>query len=200
MPNDTSRFSDNPFRDPNLSPDQVAKLDARNAALREYRKTGDPTELQEMGLFPKDDESEISEMQQKEEHSVGEYMQWGFDCIAEGYYDRAIANFDEVINIAHSLMVKACNGRGNASIGNGEYDRAIADFDTALFLNPDDGDAYYNRGVAYQQKGDYDNAIADHTKAIALDPTNADAYHMRADAYTAKAQQDHQMAEELGGE
>lgn len=199
MPGDTSRFSDNPFRDPNLTPEQVAIIEARNEAMREYHKTGDPTELQEMGLFPKNDEAEILD-QQNEEHSVAEYMQWGFDCIAEGYYDRAIANFDEVINIAHSLMVKACNGRGNASIGNGEYDRAIADFDTALFLDPDDADAHYNRGVAYQQKGDHDSAIADYTKAIVLDPTNSDAYHMRADSYTAKARQDHEKARELSDE
>ena len=196
MPNDTSRFSDNPFRDPNLTPEQVAVIEARNEAMREYRETGDPTKAQELGLFPKDDATDI----QKEEHSVHEYMQWGFDCIAEGYYDRAIANFDEVVNIAHSLMVKACNGRGNASIGNGEYDRAIADFGTALFLNPDDADAYYNRGVAYQQKGDHDRAIEDYTKAISLDPTNSDAYHMRADSYTAKARQDHETARELSAE
>lgn len=149
--------------------------------------------------FPKNDDPEILD-QQNEEHSVDEYMQWGFDCIAEGYYDRAIANFDEIINIAHSLMVKACNGRGNASIGNGDHDRAIADFDTALFLDKDDADAHYNRGVAYQQKGDHDSAIADYTKAIALDPTNSDAYHMRADSYTAKARQDHKVARELSDE
>ena len=75
MPNDTSRFSDNPFRDPNLSSEQVARLDARNAALREYRNTGDPTELQEMGMFPKEDEFEMPE-RQNEEHGVDEYMQW----------------------------------------------------------------------------------------------------------------------------
>ena len=36
-----NRFSDNPFRDPNLTPEQVARIEARNKALRIYRETGD---------------------------------------------------------------------------------------------------------------------------------------------------------------
>ena len=41
MPSDTSRFSDNPFRDPNLTPEQVRVIEARNQALRLHRATGD---------------------------------------------------------------------------------------------------------------------------------------------------------------
>ena len=36
-----NRFSDNPFRDPNLTPEQVARIEARNKALRIYRETRD---------------------------------------------------------------------------------------------------------------------------------------------------------------
>ena len=46
----TSRFTDNPFRDPNLPPDKVAYLDKRNAALRHWRETGDPGPAQEFGF------------------------------------------------------------------------------------------------------------------------------------------------------
>ena len=43
-----NRFSDNPFRDPNLTPEQVARIEA----LRIYRETGDEGPAIEIGLFP----------------------------------------------------------------------------------------------------------------------------------------------------
>ena len=46
-----SRFSDNPFRRPNLTPEQIAKLDERNAAMQHYYKTGDKGPAIEAGLF-----------------------------------------------------------------------------------------------------------------------------------------------------
>ena len=46
----TSRWEDNPFRDENLTPEQLQYMDARKAAFREYYRTGDPTPLQEFGL------------------------------------------------------------------------------------------------------------------------------------------------------
>ncbi len=48
-----SRFSDNPFRDPNLSPEQVERIEERNRALRIYRETGDTGPAEAVGLFPK---------------------------------------------------------------------------------------------------------------------------------------------------
>ena len=47
-----SRFSDNPFRDPNLTPEQVDRIEKRNKALRIYRETGDTGPAIEAGLFP----------------------------------------------------------------------------------------------------------------------------------------------------
>ena len=46
----TSRFTDNPFRDPNMPPEQAAKLDARNAAYNHWHETGDPTEINKFGF------------------------------------------------------------------------------------------------------------------------------------------------------
>ncbi len=46
------RFSDNPFRDPNLPPEKVAILEERNKALRAYRETGDEGPAIALGLFP----------------------------------------------------------------------------------------------------------------------------------------------------
>ena len=47
-----NRFSDNPFRSPNLTPEQVERIEKRNEALRIYRETGDTGPAIEVGLFP----------------------------------------------------------------------------------------------------------------------------------------------------
>ena len=47
-----NRFSDSLFRDPNLTPEQVARIEKRNEALRIYRETGDTGPAIEAGLFP----------------------------------------------------------------------------------------------------------------------------------------------------
>ena len=52
------RFSDNPFRDPNLTPEQVERIERRNRALRIYRETGDEGPAIEAGIFPKPREEE----------------------------------------------------------------------------------------------------------------------------------------------
>ena len=59
-PSTIARFSDNPFRPKDLSPEENAWRDKRNEALRIFRQTGDKTMAQEIGLFPKpkDDEGE----------------------------------------------------------------------------------------------------------------------------------------------
>ena len=48
---DTSRFSDNPFRSANLTPEQKARLDERDRVIRHFRETGDPVPAQEAGWF-----------------------------------------------------------------------------------------------------------------------------------------------------
>ena len=59
-------------------------------------------------------------------------------------------------------------------------------FSDAIELNPNDAEAYNNRGVAYSNKGDYDRAIADYTKAIELNPDYVEAYSNRGGAYVKK--------------
>jgi tetratricopeptide (TPR) repeat protein len=53
-------------------------------------------------------------------------------------------------------------------------DKAIADYDQALKLEPDDADAYYNRGLAYRNKGDTAHAIADFRRYLELLPDAPD--------------------------
>ena len=70
-------------------------------------------------------------------------------------------------------------------------------------LQPNDADAYYNRGVAYAKKGDFDNAIKDYNTAIQLNPDDADAYCNRGEAWLhlqewEKAKSDLMAAKNMG--
>jgi tetratricopeptide (TPR) repeat protein len=68
-------------------------------------------------------------------------------------------------------------------------DAAIQACDLAI------GEAYKNRGYAYDAKGDFDRAIADFTKAIEINPKDADAYKNRGYAYDAKGDFDRAIAD-----
>lgn len=72
-------------------------------------------------------------------------------------------------------------------------------------MNPEDVDAYYNRGLAYGKKGLDDEAIKDLTKVIELDPQNVDAYAARGGAYYGKgndekAKEDWKRGADLGSD
>jgi len=47
-------------------------------------------------------------------------------------------------------------------------------------INPNYAEAYYNRGIAYQNLGEKQGAIGDYTEAIRINPSYADAYYNRA--------------------
>ena len=53
MPKQPSRWTDNPFRQPGLTPKQLEWLKQRNEAMRIFDETGDTTMAEEIGLFPK---------------------------------------------------------------------------------------------------------------------------------------------------
>ena len=57
-------------------------------------------------------------------------------------------------------------------------------------LNPNDAQAYNNRGIVYAEKGDYDDAIQDFTKAIELDPNITTAMVNIGLAYAKKGDTD----------
>src|SRR3989344_860516 len=57
-------------------------------------------------------------------------------------------------------------------------------------LNPNDAEAYNNRGFNYYLSGDIDRAIEDYNKAIAINPNAAEAYYIRGLAYHKKGQYD----------
>src|SRR3989344_2576025 len=57
-------------------------------------------------------------------------------------------------------------------------------------LNPNDAEAYNNRGFNYYLSGDIDRAIEDYNKAIAINPDSVEAYNNRGFAYHKKGQYD----------
>jgi len=48
----------------------------------------------------------------------------------------------------------------------GHLDQALSDFEHAIQLDPEEGDAFYGRGLIYLSKGDKQAAIADFKKAL----------------------------------
>src|SRR3989344_5784415 len=69
--------------------------------------------------------------------------------------------------------------RGNAYFKLRDIEKSIASFDKAIELDPNDAQAYNNRGFAKNKLGQYEQAIADFDKAIELNPNYAVAYNNR---------------------
>ena len=102
----------------------------------------------------------------------------------KGDYDRAITDYDRVIQLQPHCDICTYHNRGFAYLYKEDYDRAIADFDQAIQIQPDFAVAYGNRGLAYHDKGDYDRAIADFDQAMQLQPDcDACIYYYHGLAY-----------------
>jgi tetratricopeptide (TPR) repeat protein len=59
----------------------------------------------------------------------------------------------------------------------------LEEFNEAIKLNPDNADAYYNRGVTYRKLGQHERAIEDYNEAIRLRPQFAFPYYNRGLSY-----------------
>ena len=99
-----------------------------------------------------------------------------------------------------------CQGRGDSAKNTGEsfrwYGHAIMHYTTAIELNPEVANIYYNRGKVYHAKREMDNAIQDYSKVIELNPEAYDVYVNRGNAYSYRgvfdlAMQDYSKAIEL---
>ena len=110
-------------------------------------------------------------------------------------YDKAINDFNKVIELSSntSILASAYSGRASSYNGKGNYDKAIEDYTKAIELDQDKADFYLYRGGCYFDKGDYKKAINDYTIAInlyyrILEPKSylfIMFYKLRADAYFA---------------
>ncbi len=66
---------------------------------------------------------------------------------------------------------------------NHDYREVIIAQTKAIKINPDDGLAFYNRGVAYYRSGDQQSAITDYTQVIDFNPVLEIAYYRRGYSY-----------------
>lgn len=85
---------------------------------------------------------------------------------------------------------------------NDDYTSAINLHNEAVSLNPNDGDAYYGRGIVYSELGQYELAIQDFDKAIEFNPDFEGYYNYRGVCYNGLGQyeraiQDYDKAIEL---
>lgn len=62
-------------------------------------------------------------------------------------------------------------------------DEAIVGCSELIGQNPNNGAAFFNRGIEYAKKRDYDRAIADFSRAITIRPGDARAYNSRASSF-----------------
>ena len=56
------------------------------------------------------------------------------------------------------------------------YSDAVKDYSKVIELNPEDANAFFNRGSCYAKAENYGNAISDLEKAAQFDPSNGN-YH-----------------------
>jgi tetratricopeptide (TPR) repeat protein len=86
-----------------------------------------------------------------------------------GNYKKVIDIFTQSIEISSD---EVAYNRGNAVSD-------LEDYDQAIKINPDDAEAYYNRGNARFDLGDRTGAIEDYTQAIKINYNYGDAYYNR---------------------
>jgi len=75
------------------------------------------------------------------------------------------------------------NTAGAKEADRGQFARAFEHYDEAIRLNPENPEAFYNRGVAFGQTGQYDRALADLNEAIRLKPNDPDYFTNRGSAH-----------------
>ncbi len=123
--------------------------------------------------------------------------------------DQDLANIGGVFQISESPLDSATTQTGAASIsgpntaidwvskGNafrkqGKHDEAIKAYDEAIRLDPNDADAWYNKGEALNYMGEskYDEAIKAYDEAIRLDPQLAEAWFWKGNLLNAQGKHD----------
>lgn len=92
------------------------------------------------------------------------------------WYDKqAIDDFYKAIELNPNFAVKAYKNCGDIHLRRSSeykirYERAIQCYNKVIELNPNDTEAYFRRGQAYQGLQQYKKAIKDYDKALELNP------------------------------
>ena len=106
------------------------------------------------------------------------HFEKGVDYINQGDYQRALEEFNRVINI-DSEYVDAYCGIGIAYLNQKKYKEAIEAFEKATALGPDKPIAYYLLGKAYEETMNYEKAVSAWNKFLALRPGGKRAKRLR---------------------
>jgi tetratricopeptide (TPR) repeat protein len=112
----------------------------------------------------------------------------GADAIKRRDYDRAIAEFNEVLRLDPN-SADALFERGVTYIEKHNYAAACDDLSRSIQLRPGFALTYYERGLAIWRQGDqsrFDEAIADFSTVIRLIPSDFVAWRSRAMLWFAK--------------
>ena len=110
------------------------------------------------------------------------YYNRGVTYYKRGNYDRAIVDFERVLEIQPKYPF-AFYFRGLAYARKGEYEKAVPDFNHAVANSngmPLMARALYNRGVAHEKLGDFVQASQDYDDALKLNPKDPSSRLARA--------------------
>jgi tetratricopeptide (TPR) repeat protein len=113
---------------------------------------------------------------------VSDLIERGKVYLAMHDYDRAIADFNEAIQLDPKNAFTFYD-RGNAYRAKGDHDRAIQDYDQAIKLNPNFARAWNSRCLARAIIGQLEQALRDCTESLRLAPNIADTLDSRALVY-----------------
>ncbi len=165
------------------------KVYGQKLAAWAYHKRGE--EL--AGASPPKDKEALADFDAAVKHlagiGAGERPDWEYQLLhgrgtshaATGQYDKALADFNEVLRMRPNYAKEYYN-RGEMYAARGDYDKAIADYDLALRYGYSEPVVYTARGFSNFQKGQVDAAIADYSRAIARNRGDFEAYTLRGDA------------------
>lgn len=110
------------------------------------------------------------------------YVNRGFAYVSKGDSDRALADFNQAIQLQPASTLAYFN-RAAVYFVKQDYDRALTDLNQVIQLQPNFDLAYAKRGSVYSFKGDYDRALADLDQAIQRQPNSAFFYTVRGEIY-----------------
>jgi tetratricopeptide (TPR) repeat protein len=107
----------------------------------------------------------------------------------KGLASRRVDGFDahyRQLKLAHYASYAAAAGSavayrkyGNALLSEERYPESIEQFRTALRIDPNTNNAYFNIGAAYEKNGQFEAALENYTNELKVDPTDEDVDYRR---------------------
>ncbi len=96
--------------------------------------------------------------------------------------DEAMTNCNEALKIKPDSRL-ALIARSKVFLKKLDYRNAIDDISRVISLSQNDEEAFFIRGLYYQQFSQHQNAINDFNKVISINPKNAEGFYNRAKSY-----------------